>query len=455
MKIVLKRSRYYYWVVSGFMRKYSKLMVVFFIIAFFALFFSRTFFDFFRPLFILRREKVGILRQGSIKRLPQEVLEQISTPIVRYGKMGKYLPGLAEKWEILNEGRTYVFSFPTNLRWNDGSPFVVGDIDESFINFPQVETKIENDYTLRFTLKKPLSSFLSILTTPILKTNLVGINSLYKVSRVRSEFGELKQIYLLPVSRGLPYLIYRLYNTPEDLVLAYKLGEIDQFITNNSDVLSEFKGWHNTKVIPQVNYQRIVTLFINTQKAPFDNKNLRSALALGVDYVALEKYGEKARSPILSFTWAYDPEIKELNYEPEISASVVSNNNLGDKPLTLQTSYELKRIAEVVKRSLEEAGFNIEIRYLSYIPTDYELFLTIWEPPIDPDQYVFWHQTQTQGNFSKLKNVKIDKFLEDGRNEISLSKRKQIYYKFQEVMLEELPAVFLLYPDNFLVKRGI
>jgi len=455
MKIVLKKSRYYYWVISGFMRKYSKLMVVFFIIAFFALFFSRTFFDFFRPLFILNKQKVGILRQGTLERLPQEVLEKISTPIVRYGKTGKYLPGLAEKWEIKDEGRTYIFHFPNNLRWSDGSSFVVGDIDESFINFPQVETKVPDDYTLSFTLKKPLSSFPSILTTPVLKSNLVGINSFYKVSRVRSEFGELKQIYLLPISRGLPYLIYRVYNTPEDLILAYKLGEIDQFITNNSDVLREFQGWHNTKVTPQVNYQRIVTLFINTQKAPFDNKNLRSALALGIDYTELEKYGEKARSPILPFSWAYSPDIKELTYEPEISASVVTNNNLGDKPLTLQTSYELERIAEIVKRSLEQAGFKIEIRYLSYIPTDYELFLTIWEPPIDPDQYVFWHQTQTQGNFSKLKNVKIDKFLEDGRNEISLSKRKQVYNKFQEVMLEELPAVFLLYPDNFIVKRGL
>jgi len=455
MKIVLKKSRYYYWVISGFVRKYSKLIVIFFIIAFFALFFSRTFFDFFRPVFILNKQKIGILRQGTIEHLPQEVLEQISTPIVRYGKTGKYLPGLAHKWEIINEGRTYIFYFPNNLHWNDGSAFLVEDIDQSFVNFPQVETKILDDYTLQFTLKKPLASFPSILTTPILKRNLVGINSLYKVARVRSEYGDLKQISLLPIGQGLPYLVYRIYNTTEDLVLAYKLGEIDQFSTNNSDVLTEFKNWHNTKITPQVNYRQIVTLFINNQKAPFDNKNLRSALALGVDYLALEEYGEQARSPILPFSWAYSSDIKELNYEPEISASVVTNNSLGDKPLILQTSYELEQIAKILKSSLEKAGFKIEIRYLSYIPTDYELFLTIWEPPIDPDQYVFWHQTQTQGNFSKLKNVKIDKFLEDGRAEISLSKRRLVYAKFQEVMLEELPAVFLLYPENFLVRRGI
>jgi len=97
----------------------------------------------------------------------------------------------------------------------------------------------------------------------------------------------------------------------------------------------------------------------------------------------------------------------------------------------------------------------VDLRYLSYIPTDYQLFLTIWEPPIDPDQYVFWHQTQQQGNFRKLKNVKIDKLLEDGRNELSRTKRKQVYDKFQEVMVEEVPAVFLIYPDRFLIERAL
>ena len=453
MKIFFKKSRYYYWVISGFTRKYSRLIITFFIIAFFALFFSRTFFDFFRPLFILNKEKVGILRQGSSERLPPEILENSSTAIVRYGKQGEYLPGLAQSWEIKESGRVYIFHFPKNLVWQDNEPFKVSDIDSTFINFSAVETEALDDYTLKFVLKKPLSSFPSILTTPVLKNNLVGIDGLYKISRIKYEFGELKNVSLLPAKRGLPYLVYKVYNTPSDLFLAYKLGEIDRFETNNNEVLSLFKNWRNTKVNRGTDYQRIVTLFINTNKAPFDNKNLRSAVALGIDYQKLDQFGEKALSPILPFSWAYSPDIKELNFEPEISSSVISNNNLGDKPITFYTSYELASIAEVIRKSLADVGFKIEIRYLNYIPTDYELFLTIWEPPIDPDQYVFWHQTQTAGNFSKLKNVKIDKFLEDGRNEISKTKRKQVYDKFQQVMLEELPAVFLVYPDKYIVER--
>lgn len=455
MRLVFKRSRYYYWLVSGFIKKYSRLILVFFIIAFFALFVFRSFADFFTPFFMFNKSKIGILKQSSLSRLPLPVLSQISSSIVRYDKQGRFVPGLASKWDIKQEGKVYYFYFPKNLKWADGDDFTVQDIDPSFIEFPQVQTEIVDDYTLKFVLKNTLASFPSILTTPILKNNLIGVNGLYKINRIKYEYGEIKQVYLLPLVRGYSYLVYKIYPVEDDLILAYKLGEIDKFTSNNSDVIKQFNKWKNTKVHKSIDYHRIVTLFINTNSAPFDNKNLRTALALGIDYEALAEFGEKALSPIPPFSWAYNSDLKELNFEPEISASVVSNNNLGDKPINLYTSYELSSLSELVRSSLNKLGFNIQLRYLNYIPKDYELFLTIWEPPIDPDQYVFWHQTQSQGNFSKLKNVKIDKHLEDGRSEISFTKRKQVYYKFQETMMEEVPAVFIIHPDQYTIERGL
>lgn len=453
MKIVFKKSRYYYWLISGFIAKYSKLIILFFVIAFFALFFSRTFFDFFAPILAINKNKVGILKQGTTNRLPLEILSQTSSSIVRYDKQGRFQAALASKYEIKDRGRQYFFYFPNDLVWQDGDAFTISDIDPTFIDFPGIKTEILDDYTLKFTLKKPLSSFPSVLTTPILKNNLVGINASYKIGRAKYEYGELKQVYLIPIEKGLPHLTYKIYNVAEDLVVAYKLGEIDEFVTNNQEVVKELSKWRNTKVERSIDYRKIVTLFINNDQAPFDNKNLRSALALGINYDSLSQFGEKALSPILPFSWAFGSDLKEISYEPEIASSVLTNNNLNDQSLTLYTSYELGPIAESIAQSLNEVGFNIEIRYLNYIPTNYQLFLTIWEPPLDPDQYVFWHQTQTQGNYSKLKNVKIDKLLEDGRNEISLLKRKQAYLKFQEVMMEEVPAVFILYPDLYTIKR--
>jgi len=453
MKIVFKKSRYYYWLISGFIAKYLTLIILFFVIGFFALFFSKSIVNFFVPLFVLNKNKIGILKQEVSGRLPQEILSRISAPIIQYDKKGRFKPALASRWEIKKGGKEYYFYFPKDLVWQDNDSFTLEDIDIKFIQFPQVKTEIINPYTLKFVLKKPLASFPSILTTPILKKNLVGVNGAYKLGRIKYEYGELKQVYLIPLQSKLPHLIYKIYNVASDLVLSYKLGEIDEFTTNNHEVVSEFSKWQNTRISRSLDYKRIITLFINNNKAPFDNKNLRTALALGIDYQKLLQYGDKTNSPILPFSWAYNSELKELIFEPEIASLVVEKSGLGDKPITLYTSYELEPIAESLLASLKQAGFNLELRYLNYIPSDYDLFLTIWEPPIDPDQYIFWHQTQTKGNFSKLKNVKIDKLLEDGRSETSLTKRRQVYYKFQEVMVEEMPAVFIIYPQQYLIKR--
>ena len=81
------------------------------------------------------------------------------------------------------------------------------------------------------------------------------------------------------------------------------------------------------------------------------------------------------------------------------------------------------------------------------------MLLAFWKVPQDPDQYFFWHSTQKQGNITGYKNVKIDKLLEDGRNTLAIEKRKKIYYDFQKVFMDDLPAVFLYYPNVYTISR--
>ncbi|HLD24400.1 MAG TPA: hypothetical protein VJB96_00640, partial [Patescibacteria group bacterium] len=74
--------------------------------------------------------------------------------------------------------------------------------------------------------------------------------------------------------------------------------------------------------------------------------------------------------------------------------------------------------------------------------------------PSDPDQYPFWHSTQSQTNVTGYSNVKIDKLLEDGRSELDQEKRKLIYADFQRRLVEDAPAIFLYYAKLYSIKRG-
>ena len=69
---------------------------------------------------------------------------------------------------------------------------------------------------------------------------------------------------------------------------------------------------------------------------------------------------------------------------------------------------------------------------------------------IDP----FWHSTQTATNITGYANVKIDKLLEDGRQELDPAKRKSIYADFQRYLTEDVPAIFMYYPNSFTVTRN-
>lgn len=69
----------------------------------------------------------------------------------------------------------------------------------------------------------------------------------------------------------------------------------------------------------------------------------------------------------------------------------------------------------------------------------------------DPDPYAFWHSSQisqTGLNISDYSNKEVDKLLEDARLTSDINARRDKYAKFQEIISEEVPAIFL-YSSNY------
>jgi len=69
----------------------------------------------------------------------------------------------------------------------------------------------------------------------------------------------------------------------------------------------------------------------------------------------------------------------------------------------------------------------------------------------DPDPYPFWHSSQNQYpglNLSVFSNQEVDKLLEEARQTNDLKKRKDKYIHFQNIIVKELPAIFLYSPTH-------
>ncbi len=77
----------------------------------------------------------------------------------------------------------------------------------------------------------------------------------------------------------------------------------------------------------------------------------------------------------------------------------------------------------------------------------------------DPDPYPFWHSSQIAYpglNLSLYVNRTVDKLLEDARATTTPAVRAQLYEKFQEILIKEIPAIFLYTPTyNFVADKKI
>ena len=179
----------------------------------------------------------------------------------------------------------------------------------------------------------------------------------------------------------------------------------------------------------------------------------RKGIALTVP--VMTDYGVLAKGPIPPTSWGYNDGIKEVQHSPDKAKTLIEKNiSASDSAkLTLYTFYDYIGQAESIKDSLNEVGLSINLKIISAVPEDFDMLLTGWNPPADPDQYFFWHSTQEATNITKFNNAKADKLLEDGRRIVNAKQRKKIYDDFQKTITDEQPAVFLYYPYIYNITR--
>jgi ABC-type transport system substrate-binding protein len=126
--------------------------------------------------------------------------------------------------------------------------------------------------------------------------------------------------------------------------------------------------------------------------------------------------------------------------------------------LTTANQPILNETAEILKEQWKKLGADVEIKKIEIgelkreiIPKkDYDalLFGEVLGQILDP--FPFWHSSQKGENglnLSNYENKEADKLLEEARENLDETKRKEILEKFQEILIEDCPAIFLYNPD--------
>lgn len=130
--------------------------------------------------------------------------------------------------------------------------------------------------------------------------------------------------------------------------------------------------------------------------------------------------------------------------------------------ITTTDKFPLTDIARVLKEQFKKIGAEVEIEKVSLsefqtrilAKRDFESLLFGEAQGTLPDPFPFWHSSQRDYpglNITGFASKAADKFLEKARETLDEEEKKESLEKFQDVLVKEMPAIFLARPNYFYV----
>src|SRR5215210_4073881 len=307
--------------------------------------------------------------------------EPIYNRIVEFERGGtKVVPGLAEKWDISEDGTVYTFHlrrgvkwhntqrgfkptrdfnaddvlFSIERQWKEEHPyFKVTSSNHSYfgdMGMPKLLKSVDkvDDYTIRITLNQPEAPFLADFAMPF-----AAIQS-KEYADAMLKAGTPEKLDQDPVGTGPFYLVqyqkdaiirYRAFNefwggkakiddlvysiTPDAAVRWAKVqkGECHLMPYPNPADLEAIKKDSSVTLMEQPGLN-IGYLAYNTTKKPFDDVRVRKALNMAINKKALVQAiyldsGVPATNPIPPTQWSYNKSIKDDEYNPEAAKKLL------------------------------------------------------------------------------------------------------------------------------------
>lgn len=453
--MIVLRRRLIFWLLKAYLKRWGRNILYFFgvgLVIFFAL--NMGFSYFVTKLPFVQKETIGMVGPYTIDSLPNDILKRISRGLTKTSKDGTVDSDIIEKWKIAPNGKSYAFYLKNNLYFSDGTHLTSEDID---YNFSDVTVLRPDKYTIVFTLKEVYSPFLITVSRPIFKKGFVGLGD-YVVKKVKlnGNFIESIELYSKKLKKAVIYELF--YPTFDSLKTAFALGEISKMegltdLNFKNTTLNKFK---NSKIEKKVNYTKLVTLFFNTKDKLLSSKTLREGLWYSIPDEFSE--GERNSTPLAHFSFVNKGSFNSFRQDLVHAKELIdrSKEDAGKKSgpsLTLSTLRKYKSTAEKIAKIWKELGVNTKIQIVDKVPSTFQVFLGEFNASLDPDQYILWHSDQAS-NITHYANLRIDKILEDGRKELDMEKRKQIYLDFQKYFAADPPACLLFFPYVYDVSRS-
>src|SRR5450755_3627501 len=283
---------------------------------------------------------------------------------VPQNSMDSIVPDLAESWAWSGDNKTLTFKLRKDVKWHDGKPFTSADVKCTFDMlmgkspqkfrqnprkswYDQVDEVTTNgDDEASFKLKRPQPALLSLLAsgyTPVypchvspadMRTKPVGTGPFKFV-----EFKANESIKLVRnpdyFKKGLPYLDgieFTIIPNRSTAILAFVAGKFDMTFPTEVSIplLKDIKTQAPNAVCVVEPINVATNIIVNSSNPPFDNLDIRRALALALDrkaFISILFEGQAdiggAMQPAPEGLWAMPKDMMETipGYGPDVNAN--------------------------------------------------------------------------------------------------------------------------------------
>ncbi|WP_377891532.1 ABC transporter substrate-binding protein [Alkalihalobacillus sp. R86527] len=439
-----------------------------------------------------------------------KVTKNIFDTLLTYGEQDTEInPGLAEKWEVSEDGKTYTFMLREGVKFHDGTDFNADSVvfnferwmngsEESFYYYKSMfggfkgdeghvieSVTAKDDYTVEIKLKRPQAPFLKNLAM-----SPFAIASPDAIEKHGDKFGEnpvgtgpfvfdqwsrndkivvtKNEDYWMDGYPKLERVIFRAIPDNSARLNALMAGEIDLMDGLNPSDVQQVEDDANLQTFfrPSMN---VGYLGLTSNREPLNNKKVRQALNHAVDKQSIidafyAGQAEPAKNPMPSVIGGYNDDIEPYEYDLEKAKALLKEAGYEDgfdmelwaMPVPRPYMPDGQKVAEVIQKSFAEIGVNAEIKsyeWATYLEKarngEADSFLLGWTGDNgDADNFLYVLLDKDNigsNNYSYYSNDEVHDILIEAQSTPDEEKRNELYKEAQEIIHEDAPWIPLVH----------
>ncbi|PWQ94487.1 peptide ABC transporter substrate-binding protein [Leucothrix arctica] len=443
------------------------------------------------------------------------IVSDVFEGLVAEDNTGGTIPGQAESWTVSDDGLVYTFKLRDGIVWSDGKPVTAGDFVFGFQRLMNPETaagyayiqylvknakainkgeikdlnelgvKALDDKTLEITLESPTPYFVGTLahftTFPIPKHVVDAKGSEWiKIDNIVTN-GPYTPTEWVPGSHVLTSKNDKYYGADKVSIDNVKFFALDdttaalkRYRAGEFDIMTDFPTdqyeWMQKNLPGQAQVVPSASLYyysVNTQKAPFDNADVRKALSMGINR---EVIGPQVlgTGEIAAYSWV-PPGLanytsaqitwKDLPYGEKVAEAKKLLAKAGftkDKPLKLQLRYNTndnhKRIAVAIASMWKPIGVQVElyntetkVHYAEIGQGILDVARAGWGADYnDADVFLKLLRSGTPYNYGRYSNKEYDALVNKANVTSDVAERAKLLQQAEQIALDE-SASFPIY----------